>query len=136
MLRVPTPESLLPLTKCISEDGQGGGLPSKEPTEEELPPPPSYEESKPCDPMSSYNSNPISPPAQQSSSRVPPSAVHAMFVRQHQNIDIISIDELDLSNLSSDENIEVSPLPGLSGLTGLKQSAHKLLTQCDFKFVQ
>ena len=86
--------------------------------------------------MSSYNSNPVSPPVQQSSSRVPPSAARAMFARQHQDIDIISIDELDLSDLSSDENIEVSPPPGLSGLTGLKKSTRKLPTRRDFEFVR
>ena len=101
---------------------------SEEPTGEELPPPPSYEESEPRDSMSSYNSNPVSPLSQQSSSRAPPSAARAMFARQHQDIDIISIDELDLSDLSSDENIEVSPPPGLSGLMGLKKSACKLPT--------
>ncbi|RPD63301.1 ras GEF [Lentinus tigrinus ALCF2SS1-6] len=118
MVRVPAAEGLSPPPARIVED--------EEPAE--LPPPPSYEdtEAEPRPSMSSYSST------DNESLRSVPVAARPMAYRPHPDLDIVSIDDLDLSDLSSDENIEVSPPPGL----GLKKAARKLPTRRDFEFVR
>ena len=118
MVRVPAAEGLSPPPARIVED--------EEP--EELPPPPSYEdtESEPRPSMSSYTST------DDESLRSVSVAARSMAYRPHADLDIVSIDDMDLSDLSSDENLEVSPPPGL----GLKKPTRKLPTRRDFEFVR
>ncbi|KAI0712768.1 hypothetical protein C8T65DRAFT_646831 [Cerioporus squamosus] len=122
MVRVPAAEGLSPPPARIVED--------EEP--EELPPPPNYydTESAPRPSVDSYNS------LDEESLRSVPAASRTMAPRQHPDLDIVSIDDLDLSDLSSDENLDehehVAPPPGL----GLKKATRKLPTRRDFEFVR
>ncbi|KAI0742836.1 hypothetical protein C8Q80DRAFT_1190902 [Daedaleopsis nitida] len=119
MLRVSVAEALSPPPERISEDDET----------QELPPPPSYEEaSEPRDSMYSYTSN-----GQESlRSALAPAPSRTMSRGPQRDLDIVSIDDLDLSDLSSDENLEVTPPPGL----GLKKTMRKLPTRRDFEFVR
>ncbi|KAI0744636.1 hypothetical protein C8Q76DRAFT_637916 [Earliella scabrosa] len=118
MIRIPVAEGLSPPPERITEDDEN----------EELPPPPSYEDaSQPRDSISSYAST-----LDNESLRSVPAPAPAMASRARQDLDIVSIDDLDLSDLSSDENYEVAPPPGL----GLKKATRKLPTRRDFEFVR
>ncbi|KAI8990426.1 hypothetical protein BD414DRAFT_437955 [Trametes punicea] len=94
------------------------------PEEDELPPPPSYEEAEPRASTSSYVS-------EETASLQTAATVEPMMPKTQQ-LDIVSIDDLDLSDLSSDEHIDVSVPPGL----GLKKPARRLPTRRDFEFVR
>ncbi|RDX47589.1 ras GEF [Lentinus brumalis] len=116
MVRVPAAEGLSPPPARIVED--------EEP--EELPPNYYDTESAPRPSMSSYNS------LDEESLRSVPIASRTMAPRTPADMDVVSIDDLDLSDLSSDENLDVAPPPGL----GLKKATRKLPTRRDFEFVR
>lgn len=118
MVRVPASEGLSPPPARIVED--------EEP--EELPPNYYDTESGPRPSMSSYNS------LDEESLRSVPVARRTVAPKTHADLDIVSIDDHDLSDLSSDENIEVAPPPA-AGL-GLKKATRKLPTRRDFEFVR
>lgn len=121
MSRVPAAETLSPPPERIAEDDEP----------EELPQPPSYDEtesSHPRDSFASYTSTDT-----ESVRSVPaPAPSRGMAPKRQRDLDIVSIDDLDLSDLSSDEHFDVAPPPGL----GLKKATRKLPTRRDFEFVR
>ncbi|KAI0651209.1 hypothetical protein C8Q79DRAFT_19739 [Trametes meyenii] len=93
---------------------------------EELPLPPTYEETG-AEPRASTSSY-----ASEDTASLLTAATVEPMVPKTQELDVVSIDDLDLSDLSSDENIEVVAPPGL----GLKKATRKLPTRRDFEFVR
>ncbi|OJT12320.1 hypothetical protein TRAPUB_11095 [Trametes pubescens] len=93
-----------------------------------FPPPPHYEESvaeaEPRPSTSSYASEDTAS-LQITTNREP-------MLPKTQELDVVSIDDLDLSDLSSDEHLEVAAPPGL----GLKKTTRRLPTRRDFEFVR
>ncbi|KAH9920878.1 ras GEF [Epithele typhae] len=120
MLRVPLPDV-----------AQTSIVEAEEP-EEPSSAPPSYEISEARDSMSSYGSSGSASLPDDTASLRSPGAQDPMPTKHPQDIDVVSIDDVDLSDLSSDENLEVSPPPGL----GLRKPTRKLPTRRDFEFVR
>ena len=132
MIRVLPAEDLIPPPASIPED--------EEPESEEtaVPPadPPSYEEAAPFhvrDSIMTYDSEIHSIYGDQSDYQGPatPADFSAPPKLRH-GLDVVSIDDMDLSDLSSDEHMELSAPPGL----GLKKATRKLPTRRDFEFVR
>ncbi|KAI9060140.1 ras GEF [Trametes sanguinea] len=92
----------------------------------ELPPPPSYEESE-TEPRASTSSY-----VSEDTASLQTAATAEAMLPKNQQLDIVSIDDLDLSDLSSDEHLEIAAPPGL----GLKKPARRLPTRRDFEFVR
>ncbi|KAI1789674.1 ras GEF [Ganoderma leucocontextum] len=131
MVRVLPLEDLTPPPNSIPED--------EEPESEEgsVPPtdPPSYEAAAPFhvrDSIMTYDSEIHSAYGDQSDYQAPVTPDFSAPPKLHHGLDIVSIDDLDLSDLSSDEHMELSPPPGL----GLKKATRKLPTRRDFEFVR
>ncbi|KAI0759046.1 hypothetical protein C8Q74DRAFT_1372915 [Fomes fomentarius] len=121
MTRVPAAETLSPPPERIAEDDEP----------EELPQPPSYDETEPSQPRDSFASYASTDDESVRSDPVPAPS-RGMAPKRQRDLDIVSIDDLDLSDLSSDEHFDVAPPPGL----GLKKATRKLPTRRDFEFVR
>ncbi|PIL25964.1 hypothetical protein GSI_11718 [Ganoderma sinense ZZ0214-1] len=128
MIRVLPPENVTPPPASIPEEEPESKVP---PTD-----PPSYDEAAPFhvrDSIMTYDSEIHSVYGDQSDYQGPvtPADFSASPKLRH-GLDVVSIDDLDLSDLSSDEHMELSPPPGL----GLKKATRKLPTRRDFEFVR
>ena len=133
MIRVLPPEDVTPPPASIPE--------AEEPESEEgaITPadPPSYEAAAPFrtrDSIMTYDSEIHSVYGDQSESdyQAPVTPAYSAPPRVNHSLDIVSIDDLDLSDLSSDEHMELTAPPGL----GLKKATRKLPTRREFEFVR
>ncbi|TBU39177.1 ras GEF [Dichomitus squalens] len=128
VVRVRPPETLSPPPERILEDEE----PESEESVVPLSDPPSYEQAASLQYRNSimtYDSeiHSVYGDQYQAASNPDEEAVR----RAPQELDIVSIDDMDLSDLSSDEH-EIPPPPGL----GLKKPTRKLPTRRDFEFVR
>nr|VWO96952.1 Guanyl nucleotide exchange factor Sql2 [Ganoderma boninense] len=132
MIRVLLPEEVTLPPASIPEDEEA------ESEDRALPPtdPPSYDQAAPFhvrDSIMTYDSEIHSVYGGQSDDQGPVTpADFSTSPKLRHGLDVVSIDDMDLSDLSSDEHMELSPPPGL----GLKKAARKLPTRRDFEFVR